>query len=324
MNISFRTESWPLEAPFRISGAEWSAIGSIVVRVEHGGHVGRGEAQGVDYLGETLSSMCDQVAAISDFLARDPSRSALQELLPPGGARNAIDCALWDLECKQSGQSIWELTGIEPRSLATAYTIGLEGTPEAMARKAAACAAPLLKVKLDRDRPYQKLAAVRTARPDARLVVDANQGWDFPLLRQLIPRLAELGVEMVEQPLPRGEDAVLEGLDCPIALAADESCQHRGELAPAARRYQVINIKLDKAGGLTEALRLAAAARERGCSLMAGNMIGTSLAMAPAFVVAQLCDFVDLDGPVLLRRDRAHGLAYDRGTVHAPDPRLWG
>ncbi len=253
------------------------------------------------------------------------SREELQQLLPAGGARNAIDCAMWDLECKKYGKSIWDLVGIQPKPVTTVFTIGLESTPEAMAAKAAAAAtAPVLKIKLDGHLPYEKLAAIRAARPDAALVVDANQGWDFELLKEVIPKCVGLDLGMIEQPLPRDGDEMLEGFESPIILAADESCLHTGELETAARRYDMINIKLDKTGGLTEALKLAKAAREMGCKLMVGNMTGTSLGMAPAFVIAQLCDFVDIDGPLLLNYDHPDGLSYKHGVADIFQPGLWG
>ena len=325
MKLSVHIEEWELMQPFRISNFEWVNSRGIVVQLGENGCVGRGEAQGVFYLDEDADSLFAQVHAVADELRRGLSREDLQELLPPGGARNAIDCALWDLECKRSGRSIWELTGIDPKPVTTVFTIGLEATPEAMAAKAAAAAdAPVLKIKLGADRPYERLAAIRAARPDAALVVDANQGWDFDLLRDVIPKCAELDLGMIEQPLPRGADAELEGFESPITLAADESCLHSGELAQAARRYGMINIKLDKTGGLTEALKLAGEARALGCKLMVGNMTGTSLGMAPSFVVAQLCDFVDIDGPLLLKYDHPNGLRYHKGVVQPFDSSLWG
>jgi L-alanine-DL-glutamate epimerase-like enolase superfamily enzyme len=217
------------------------------------------------------------------------------------------------------------LTGIDPGPVTTVFTIGLEPTPEEMAAKAAAAAdAPVLKIKLDDNRPYERLAAIRAARPDAALVVDANQGWDFELLKEVIPKCEGLDLGMIEQPLPRGRDEALEGFDSPVTLAADESCLDSSELETAARRYSMINIKLDKTGGLTEALKLARAAREKGCKLMVGNMVGTSLGMAPAFVIAQLCDFVDIDGPLLLKYDHPLGLNYNKGVVDVFSPRFWG
>jgi L-alanine-DL-glutamate epimerase-like enolase superfamily enzyme len=324
MKMSVHIEEWPLTRPFRISGFEWVNSRGIVVQVEEDGDVGRGEAQGVFYLDETAESLFAQVGAVAGEIRHGISRAELQELLPAGGARNAVDCALWDLECKRSGRTIWQLTGIEPRPVTTVFTIGLEAEPEAMAAKAAAADSPVLKVKLDGNRPYEKLAAIRAARPDARLVVDANQGWDFALLQEVIPKCAALDLGMIEQPLPRGGDAELEGYDPSVTLCADESCLDSSELAAAARRYSMINIKLDKTGGLTEALKLAREAQALGCKLMVGNMVGTSLGMAPSFVIAQLCDFVDIDGPLLLKYDHPGGLQYDRGVVSGLDRGFWG
>ncbi|HLF31847.1 MAG TPA: N-acetyl-D-Glu racemase DgcA [Xanthomonadales bacterium] len=325
MKISSHIEEWELIQPFRISGVEWTLARSLVVQIAQDGFLGRGEAQGVYYLGETAESINEQVQSIIAEVRRGISKQGLQKLLPPGGARNALDCALWDLECKRCGKTIWQLTGINPGPVTTVFTIGLESTAEAMAEKArAAINSPILKIKLDGHIPIEKLAAIRAARPDAQLVVDANQGWSFEQLKSVLPACAELGLTMLEQPLPRGADAVLEGFASPVPLCADESCLHSGELDTAARRYSMINIKLDKTGGLTEALLLARAARAKGCQLMVGNMAGTSLSMAPSFVVAQLCDFVDIDGPLLLKYDHPLGLEYHRGQVEVFDSRFWG
>jgi L-alanine-DL-glutamate epimerase-like enolase superfamily enzyme len=325
MKISVHIEEWELTQPFRISGFEWIKSRGIVVQLAEDGFIGRGEAQGVFYLDENADSIFRQVHAVAADIRRGISREELQYLLPAGGARNAIDCAMWDLECKRSGRTIWDLTGINPKPVTTVFTIGLESTPDAMAAKAAAAAdAPVLKIQRDGDRPYEKLAAIRAARPDADLVVDANQGWDFELLKEVIPKCIGLNLGMIEQPLPRGADEMLEGFDSPITLAADESCLDTGELDTAAQRYSMINIKLDKTGGLTEALKLAYAAKEKGCKLMVGNMTGTSLGMAPSFVIAQLCDFVDIDGPLLLKYDHPNGLKYNKGVVDVFHSGFWG
>jgi len=325
MKLSVHIEEWEMTQPFRIAGSEWTHSSCIVVQLAANGYLGRGEAQGVFYLGETAENLYEQVNDCAIEICQGINREELQDLLPPGGARNAVDCAMWDLECKQSGKTIWQLTGIEPQPVTTVFTIGMEATPEAMAAKAAAAVdAPVLKIKVDNHQPAEKLAAIRAARPDAKLVVDANQGWDFDLLKRVLPRCVDLGLEMIEQPLKRGGDEMLEGFASPITLAADESCLHSGELETAARRYGMINIKLDKTGGLTEALKLAAAAKEKGCKLMVGNMMGTSLSMAPSFVIAQLCDFVDIDGPLLLKYDHPNGLRYERGVASVFDSRFWG
>jgi len=325
MDFSIHITDWALTQPFRISGFEWINSRCLVVQLGKDGCVGRGEAQGIFYLDETAESIFEQADAVAAEIRKGISREQLQDLLPAGGARNAIDCAMWDLECKLAGKSIWQLTGIDPKPVTTVYTIGLEDSPEAMAAKAAAAAdAPILKIKLSSHLPFEKLAAIRAARPDAQLVVDANQGWDFELLKEVLPKCVGLNLAMIEQPLPRGGDEQLEGFKSPITLAADESCLHTGELETAARRYSMINIKLDKTGGLTEALRLARAAKAKDCKLMVGNMVGTSLSMAPSFVVAQLCDFVDIDGPLLLKYDQPHALEYRNGVVKGFDPALWG
>jgi L-alanine-DL-glutamate epimerase-like enolase superfamily enzyme len=325
MDFSIHIADWELTQPFRISNYEWINSRCLVVQLTEDGFIGRGEAQGVFYLDETAESILEQAHAVAAVIRKGISRAELQELLPPGGARNAIDCAMWDLECKRSGKTIWQLTGIDPKPVTTVFTIGLEDTPEAMAAKAAAATdAPILKIKLGDHLPFERLAAIRAARPDAQLVVDANQSWSFELLKDVIPRCAGLNLEMIEQPLARGGDESLEGFESSITLAADESCLHSGELETASRRYSMINIKLDKTGGLTEALKLAKAAKAKGCKLMVGNMVGTSLSMAPSFVVAQLCDFVDIDGPLLLKCDQPLGLKYDKGVVTGFDKRLWG
>jgi L-alanine-DL-glutamate epimerase-like enolase superfamily enzyme len=318
-------ERWPAIRPFRITDTTWTSFDSVVVELSANGCVGRGEALGVYYRHETADSLASQIEAMEVEIRAGIDRIALQDLMPPGGARNAIDCALWDLGAKLAGRTIWDLTTISPKPLETVFTIGLERMPEEMAAKAAAATGhQLLKIKLNDDRPLERLQAIRVARPDARIVVDANQAWTFTRLRELAPEFAALGVQMIEQPLPRGEDAELEGYRAPVPLCADESCLHLGELAQAARRYQLINIKLDKTGGLTHALQLAHAARDSRMGLMVGCMGGSSLAMAPAFVIGCLCDFVDIDGPLLQKSDRLPGLDYDGGRVSVFGPNLWG
>jgi len=325
MKLSLHGERWDAITPFRITGHTFDAFESLVVEVADGGCSGRGEALGVYYLDENVASMAAQVESVAARIEAGIDRAALQSLLPPGGARNAVDCALWDLEAKRAGRRVWELAGIEPGPLETVFTIGIEATPEDMAAKAAAAQGHgLLKIKLDGHQPLERLQAIRRARPDARIVVDANQGWTFAQLRTLAPAFAELGVQMIEQPLPRGADAPLEGYRAPLPLCADESCLHLGELEQAARRYQMINIKLDKTGGLTHGLELARAARAQGLGLMVGCMAGSSLAMAPAVMLGWLCDLVDVDGPLLQKRDRLDGIRYDRGQVSVFGASLWG
>jgi L-alanine-DL-glutamate epimerase-like enolase superfamily enzyme len=329
MKFSVRSESWPTKSAFRISGKVWDAFEVVVVELARDGLIGRGEAAGVFYLGETASTMLAQLSAMAPQVRAGVDRMSLQHLLPPGGARNAMDCALWDLELKEAarsgGPTLWALTGVAPRVLETALTLGIEPEPQAMAAAAAAAAQyHRLKVKLDGDRPLERIQAIRAARPDAHLVVDANQGWTFSQLQQVAPAMAELGVAMIEQPLPRGEDGALARYRSPVPLCADESCLHAGELDQAAERYQMINIKLDKCGGLTPALGLARAARERGLGLLSGCMGGTSLSMAPAFVIACISDLVDLDGPLWQQSDRLPGLQFEGGQVAPITPAVWG
>jgi len=247
-------------------------------------------------------------------------------MLPAGGARNALDCALWDLEAKTARRRVWELIGLEPRPLRTAYTIGYEPTVEAMVARARELAEwPILKVKLGADDPVGRVTAIRTARPDAELMVDANQAWTFNELAGIAPMLKALGVTLIEQPLHRREDAALERYASPVPLCADESCIDFSEIAAAAAtRYQTINIKLDKAGGLTEALRMAREVKSRGLGLMVGNMGGSSLSMAPSSLIGLMADTVDLDGPLDLVLDRERGLRYRRGMVDPPVSALWG
>jgi L-alanine-DL-glutamate epimerase-like enolase superfamily enzyme len=322
--FSVRLERWPMHAPFRITGHVFTALDCIVVEVGEAGCIGRGEGAGVYYLDDTPERALDQIQALKPDIEAGLDRETLQRVLPAGGARNALDCALWDLECKLSRQSIWARTGRESRPLTTCQTIGVLPTPADSARAAAALPGySLLKLKLDHDRPVDRVRAVRAARPDARIIIDANQGFTLPLLQECLPEFARCAVELVEQTLPRGEDAALEGLARDVPICADESCLHRGELDEAARRYDVINIKLDKAGGLTESLLLADEILQRGLQVMVGNMLGTSLAMAPAFVVALKSRIADLDGPVALQSDRIGALVYNQGVVSPFSSELW-
>lgn len=324
-DIKVRIESWPSIIPFRISNHVWDDFPCIVCEISQDGFVGRGEALGVYYNDETPESMAAEIESISAALREGVDRQALQELLPAGGARFAVDSALWDLDAQLSGESAWQSAGVASEPVETVFTIGLEATPEEMAAKAAAAdELSLFKVKLNNDRPIERIRAIRDARPDSRLVIDANQGWNFDELKEFGPALHELGVLMIEQPLPRGGDQELEGYESAAPLCADESCLHLGELEEAASRYQMINIKLDKCGGLTHGLELAKAARKNGLGVMVGCMGGTSLSMAPSHVLAQLCDFVDIDGPLLIKEDRPGGLVYDHGKVSLPQNYFWG
>lgn len=323
--LTVRNEHWKCKSPFRITGHTWTGFDLVVCEIEEYRHVGRGEAAGIFYLDENAAGMEEQIRSVAHHVERGATREQLRGLLPPGGARNALDCALWDLEAQRTGTSAWEMAGVRPEPVTTVFTIGLEDTPEAMAAKArAAHDRPLLKIKLDADRPVERIAAIRAARPDAALIADANGGWTFSQLERWAPKMKELGLGLLEQPLPRGNDAELEGYSSPLPLFADESCIHLAELPAAAKRYQGIVIKLDKAGGLTEALMLADAARQMRLRLMVGCMVATSLSMAPAHVLAQQCEFVDIDGPLLLADDRPNGLHYDGARVTAVPELAWG
>lgn len=323
--VSVHLENWLSLIPFRISRHTWEDFPCVVCEIEEDGLIGRGEALGVYYLGETEQSMLEHLDSVTKDLCSGADRKQLLSLLPPGGARFAADAALWDLEAQLSGRSAWETAGVSDEPVESVFTIGLETEPEEMAARAAAVPElSLLKIKLNHDRPVERIAAIRKARPDARLVTDVNEGWTFAMLRDVAPELAALDVKMIEQPLKRGEDAELETYDSPLPLCADESCQHLGELDLVASRYQMINIKLDKAGGLTHGLQLAAAVRDKGLGLMIGCMGGTSLCMAPHHVLAHLCDFVDIDGPLLLKNDRLGGFVYEGGMVSLPEKRFWG
>jgi L-alanine-DL-glutamate epimerase-like enolase superfamily enzyme len=321
--LSFSSERWEFRNPLTITGRTFTSGDLLLVSIRQDGSTGRGEGAGVYYLDETAASMLSNVASVRDAIEAGADRDQLRGLLPPGGARNALDCALWDLEAKQTNTTIWQLTGIEPRLTRTVFTIGI-GTPEKMAATAASLDGNRLKVKLDAANPLERVAAVRAVRPHDEIIVDVNQGWTFEELTALAPRLAELGVALIEQPLPRGGDDALESYRSPVPLCADESCLCVGELEQAVRRYQVINIKLDKTGGLTEALELARLARSRGMELMVGGMMGTSLAVAPAYVIAQLCRYVDLDAAQFLTRDRDHPMALEHGVLARPRRELWG
>ena len=323
--VSNHIESWASLIPFRIANYEWDDYPNVVCEIEQDGVIGWGEALGVYYLDETEKTMLKQLEAVAADLAGGASRKDLLELLPAGGARNAADAALWDLEAQLNGMSVWNMAGVEPDPVQTVFTIGLEAEPEQMAAGAAAASDfSLLKIKLNNDRPVERIAAIRQARADVRLVVDVNQGWRFDELKRFAPQLHALGVEFIEQPLPRGGDDELEGYVSPVPLCADESCLTLNDLEQAASRYQIINIKLDKTGGLTHALELAQAIKDKDLGIMVGNMCGSSLAMAPHHVVAQLADYADIDGPLLMKNDRFGGLIYDRGIVTLPQTRFWG
>lgn len=324
--LTVRAETWPLAGVFRISRGARSEAEVLVVEIHDG--AARGWAECVPYAryGETMDSVRAQITAVAPAIANGLGRTALAAHLPPGAARNAVDCALWDLAAKQTGTAAWHQAEIAaPVPLTTVFTLGVD-TPEAMAAAAAANATrPILKLKMTGDgADIDRVAAIHASAPAARLVVDANEGWDLTTYLDLAPRLAELGVEMIEQPLPAGADDPLAGAPRPVTLCADESCHDRASLPGLAAKYDMINIKLDKTGGLTEALALRDAALAEGLAIMVGCMVGTSLAMAPACLVAQGAAIVDLDGPLLLKEDRQPGLVFDGSQVTPPAAELWG
>jgi L-alanine-DL-glutamate epimerase-like enolase superfamily enzyme len=324
LELRTKTERWPLKEPFRISGYVFTEAEIITVTVMRKGRTGMGEASGVYYHHEDPSSMRTQIDEVRAAIQAGPSRDKLREILPPGGARNAVDCALWDLEAKEQGTPAWHSAGLSaPRPLATTQTIGAD-TPDEMARRAAAFKdMPRLKLKLTGEDDAPRLRAVRKARPDAWIGVDGNQGFTRATLDKLYPVLVEANVQLIEQPVKIGAEAELDGFKSVIPIAADESMQSLTDIGALKGRFQVGNIKLDKCGGLTEALLMAKELRRIGIQPMVGCMEGTSLSIAPALVVGQLCDLVDLDGPVFLASDREPRAIYHNGMVSYGDAG-WG
>jgi L-alanine-DL-glutamate epimerase-like enolase superfamily enzyme len=323
--LSVRVERWPIAGSFVISRGAKSEAVVVVAELSRGDHRGRGECVPYARYGETVADVAEAITAMATELARGLDRTGLQSAMPPGAARNSLDCAFWDLEAKCAGRPVHELLGqAPPKPLITAYTISL-GTPQEMAQRAAkACGLPLLKIKLGAAGDPARIAAVRHAAPRARLIVDANEGWTPDDLEQNLAACAEAGVTLVEQPLPADRDQALTRVARPIAVCADESAHARSSLPGLVGKYDAVNIKLDKAGGLTEALAMAEEAERLGLTLMVGCMVATSLAMAPALLLAQRAAVADLDGPLLLARDRPDGLRYEGSLVHPPARALWG
>ena len=326
ISIDTRLHSWELREPFATARDCLTHLPVILIELtgKHGAR-GRAEAAGVDYDGETPADMAAQLTSVQANLHDEVTGRDLLELLPAGGARNALDCALWDLRAKESSVPAAASAGLEAlRPVTTAFTIGLGSEADTRRRAREAEAYPMLKLKLDAERHIDIVRIVREERPAARLLVDANQSWSRALLERLLPQLQALGVELIEQPVARGHDDSLDGLMPGVPLAADESCTDSRSLAVLVGRYQYINIKLDKCGGLTEALALCAEATRRGLGLMVGNMCGSSLAMAPAFLLAQRCEYVDLDGPLLQRLDYSPPIRFEHGLMYPPSRALWG
>jgi L-Ala-D/L-Glu epimerase len=324
LKIEAKEEFWPLKHPFRISRGSRTEAHVVVVSVTDGEHTGCGEGVPIARYNQSATTVSAQIESIRSV--RDLNRDNLQRLLPPGAARNALDCALWDLEAKRSGKRVWELAGVPTvDQVETSFTISLD-TPERMANAAAAAARlPILKLKLggdDADRA--RVEAVRAAAPRPCLIIDANESWSPRHYQNIVPILSELGVELIEQPFSAGADEVLEILDHPIPICADESCHTIADLQRMTNRYEVINVKLDKTGGLTEALQLCQRAGENDFKLLIGCMVCTSLSIAPARLLASNADWVDIDGPLLLACDRDHGLLYQNGRIGLPACELWG
>ena len=321
MEISVTPDVFKLAQVFTISRGSRTEAKVLTVRVQDGDHVGWGECVPYARYDETLDSVTDEIMG----LPADVTRAALYDLLPAGAARNAVDCALWDLEAKRAGKRAWELAGLTaPGPEITAYTLSLAEPAEMQAQAAKNAFRPLLKIKLGTPDDMPRLEAVRAGAPTSRIIVDANEGWSAEVYADLAPHLVRLGVDLVEQPLPAGEDDALIGMDRPVPVCADESCHDRTSLPKLKGKYDVVNIKLDKTGGLTEALALREAALAEGYEVMVGCMVGSSLAMAPATLVAQGAMVTDLDGPLLLAEDRETPLLFDDVGVHPPSAALWG
>lgn len=324
--LRVEVEKLRLSAPFRISGFVFEEQEVLVATVADGGYRGRGEASGVYYLGDTAQAMMAAIEAARDDIEAGADRASLQGLLPPGGARNAIDCALWELDAHRSGVPVWRLAGLPPpKSLITTFTLGAD-EPSRMAegaRKYAQAKALKLKLTGDFSMDIERVRAVRAVRPEVWMGVDANQGYAIDALDPLVAALQPLNISLLEQPLKRGRESDLDGYKSKIPIAADESALSLRDIPGLVGRFQVVNIKLDKCGGLTEGLAMAHEARRLGLRVMVGNMVGTSLAMAPAFVLGQLCDLVDLDGPIFLAQDRTPSMTYTDGKAWSGE-HVWG
>ena len=326
MKISISEDNRKLSEPFIIARETITDVGMILVEVEQNGKIGRGESSPQAFLGQSMESELTRLKNAKSRIEQGITRAELQDLMPACSARNALDCALWDLEAKTTGKTIWEIAGLdEPATpLEGDMTVGL-GSPEWMESKARSFAGfDLLKIKLNRKDVMERMRAVRAGAPNAAFIVDVNEDWTLDELKTYAPQLKEIGVKMIEQPLKRGKDSELISYQSPVPLGADESCYDRSDLDYLEGRYQLINIKLDKTGGLTEALALAAEAQKRGFGLMVGCMSGTSLAMAPGFVVASLCLYSDLDGATMLANDITPSLRLEKGLIYPYDRSLWG
>jgi len=323
--LKVTAETWPIRGRFAISRGARTHVEVVMVELRENGLIGRGECVPYAHYGESNASVIELIEGLRSDLAQGLDTESLQIRLPSGAARNALDCALWDLQAKRSGKRAWELAGISTLApLTTAYTLSLD-TPEKMHNAARDNSQrPLLKLKLAGDGDLERVEAVHAGAPNTRLIVDANEGWTPQNYQDIAPQLAALGVEMIEQPFPAGNDYALSELPHPLSICADEACHDRASLADIVGKYDMINIKLDKTGGLTEALELRREAEAAGLKIMVGCMLATSLAMAPAMVVAQNVAVVDLDGPLLLDKDRNHGIHFDTELMYPPAAALWG
>jgi L-Ala-D/L-Glu epimerase len=324
LTIEAREEVWPLKAPFRISRGSRTEAQVVFVTVSDGEHTGRGECVPIKRYGQSVQSVIAQIDSIRHENNLD--RQRLQKLLPASAARNALDCALWDLESKISGKRVWELANIPVISeVVTSFTISLDIPKKMGAAAKASSTSPILKLKLGGDSSdFARVKAAREAAPSSRLIIDANESWSAEHYEEIVRALKKLGIELIEQPFPADADEVLESLDHPIPICADESCHTSADLPRLMNRYEAVNVKLDKTGGLTEALRLCENARQSGFKLLIGCMVCTSLGIAPARLLATFAEWIDLDGPLLLARDRDHGLAYENGRIGLPSRQLWG
>lgn len=321
LKFSTHAETFPLANVFTISRGAKTHAHVVRIEVSDGDITGQGECVPYGRYGESVESVQELLAK----LPSDLTRNALQEIMPAGAARNAIDCALWDLEAKQTGKAVWQLAGLaEPKELTTAYTLSLESADEMRENAKKNWFRPLLKLKLGTPDDLPRLQAVREGAPDSQIMVDANEGWSLQDLSALQPHLEELGIALVEQPLPEADDSGLIGNTFTMPICADESSHTSDGLEELRTKYDIVNIKLDKTGGLTEALKMKAKAEELGFGIFVGCMVGSSLGMAPASLVAQGASFVDLDGPLLLAEDRPHGIRYEGSTMHPPLSGLWG
>lgn len=323
--LATQTESWPLREVFRISRGARTHAQVVTVEIRDGEFTGRGECVPYARYGESVDSVLAQMSGVAGAIASGIEGAELGRLLPAGAARNALDCALWDLRARRSGVPAWKLAGLDPaRPVTTAYTLSLDTADRMRAAARLQAQRAVLKIKLDAEDVLARIEAVRSEAPAARLIVDANEAWRAQDLRRWMPALKDLGVDLLEQPLPAGEDAALAQMAHLVRVAADESCHVAADVPELADRYDVVNVKLDKTGGLTEAIELVRAARDRGLAVMVGCMVSTSLSIAPAMLLAMRADYVDLDGPLLLASDREGGVVELEGCLQPPSGALWG